>query len=294
MLEAAATSVAPPERRPRSPTASVLPPVPTMVGTRVRIPREPEITAKKTDIGKSDGSSETTDNDNTEDDSNSKSGSEFNKEEDSEDWDSDEAKTKYLIPVLHDSKIRIGPPTRKARCQHSKPSMTHPTTAFEASLAPDDGTYLSLYFHFIYTIISSNIDVIMNSPPCSGLSQVAMGVHRGRPTDIKDLSPPRPSGASRPYGGVFRAHALGNAPNMADREPVNPTEPILVQGKVNYFVTKDPPSTVDVDTLSLTAILSPCYPTLRPLLERVARRYSPVRSKLFTSSRIFAATYNHG
>ena len=123
-----------------------------------------------------------------------------------------------------------------------------------------------------------NLDVVMSSPPHS---RATTDIRRGRPTDVKFLSPTRPSGASRPYGGVFRAHAFGNAPNMADQELVDPVEPILVQGKVNYFVTKDPPSTVDVNTSSLTAILSPCYPTLRPLLERVARRYSPVRSKFF-------------
>ncbi|KAF8801183.1 hypothetical protein BYT27DRAFT_7216291 [Phlegmacium glaucopus] len=115
-LEAATTSVAPPERPPRSPTASFLPPPPTLVGARLRIAREPEIMARKTNIGNSDGSSTDTDTeDDTEDDSSSEKS-------------------------MHPSQIRIGPPTRKAR-QHSKPS--------KASLAHDDGNYS-------YSLWSSN------------------------------------------------------------------------------------------------------------------------------------------
>ena len=134
MLEAAATSVAPPERPPRSPTASFLPPLPTMSGTRSRIVSEPKITAKRTNIGESTESSTDTDTDSKDD---SDSGSKYNSDEDGDNGDEE----KLEVP------IRIGPPTSKAR--RPAPTPVDP----KASHAPDDGIFILFYFLFIFRII---------------------------------------------------------------------------------------------------------------------------------------------
>jgi len=81
-------------------------------------------------------------------------------------------------------------------------------------------------------------------------------------------------GSSRTTGGIFRGRALGSAFNFADADrmdldPVNYTK----TGKVLLYTSRDhgarPAMTISHDTVG----------DLPPVLEKLARKFSPIRSK---------------
>ena len=98
-------------------------------------------------------------------------------------------------------------------------------------------------------------------------------------------SPPM-YGASRTTGGVFRGCAVGNAPNAADysnhdnQDYVGP-----VPGQILLYVSQDDPACLVPESLTAYARLrydySPKTP-IAPVLEKIARKYSPVRSAHLT------------
>ncbi len=94
-------------------------------------------------------------------------------------------------------------------------------------------------------------------------------------------SPPKLHGASRTSGGLFRGQATGNALNAADFSDSNNNESIgPVRGQINIYLSQDDPARLSPDSLTTYARFSYDYAAktpIAPVLERVARRYSPVR-----------------
>ena len=94
-------------------------------------------------------------------------------------------------------------------------------------------------------------------------------------------SPPKLHGASRTSGGLFRGQATGNALNAADFSDSNNNESIgPVRGQINIYLSQDDPARLSPDSLTTYAHFSYDYAAktpIAPVLERVARRYSPVR-----------------
>src|SRR6267378_1490074 len=94
-------------------------------------------------------------------------------------------------------------------------------------------------------------------------------------------SPPKLHGASRTSGGIFRGHATGNVLNAADFLNTDNDEYIgPVRGQINIYLSEDDPARLSPDSLTAYARLSYDYAAktpIAPVLERVARRYSPVR-----------------
>jgi len=89
------------------------------------------------------------------------------------------------------------------------------------------------------------------------------------------------NGSSRSTGGILRGHAVGNSFNIGDSiydvpQEVRP----LSNGCINITIVQQPPSDVVIDNAtSHLNVKSPCFETLGPLLKKVAKSYSPVRSK---------------
>jgi len=115
---------------------------------------------------------------------------------------------------------------------------------------------------------------------------------RGRPMtpkavagDIQMLSPqnspPALHGSSRTSGGLFRGQAAGNALNAADWSNSGNNDYIgPVHGQINIYLSQNDPATLSPTSLVPYARLSYDYAAktpIAPVLERVARRYSPVR-----------------
>ena len=62
----------------------------------------------------------------------------------------------------------------------------------------------------------------------------------------------------------------------------------LSRGQINLTIIDHPPGDLVIDNpTSLLKILSPCYETFAPLMKKVAKSYSPVRSKYFIISMQF-------
>src|SRR6266699_3553856 len=133
----------------------------------------------------------------------------------------------------------------------------------------------------------------LSTPTASG-DLVDVETHqRGRSTtpkvvvdgDIKmtspQNSPPKLHGASRTSGGIFRGHATGNVLNAADFLNTDNDEYVgPVRGQINIYLAEDDPARLSPDSLTAYARLSYDYAAktpIAPVLERVARRYSPVR-----------------
>ena len=98
-------------------------------------------------------------------------------------------------------------------------------------------------------------------------------------------SPPM-YGASRTTGGVFQGCAVGNAPNTADysnRDNQDYVGP--VPGQILLYVSQDDPACLVPESLTAYAHLrydySPKTP-IAPVLEKIAQKYSPVRSAHLT------------
>lgn len=90
-------------------------------------------------------------------------------------------------------------------------------------------------------------------------------------------SPPQGlQGASRTVGGTIRGRALGNNFNFSDYEDMDVFgEPVF--GKVKVFNTNSDPSS----SQPIMGFKHKVTPTLGPVLAKLARQYSPVRSKFF-------------
>jgi hypothetical protein len=98
-------------------------------------------------------------------------------------------------------------------------------------------------------------------------------------------SPPM-YGASRTAGGLFRGHAIGNALNAADYSNRDNQDYIgPVPGQILLYVSQDDPACLVPESLTAYAHLqhdySPKTP-IAPVLEKIARKYSPVRSAHLT------------
>ena len=258
-LLAAGTSVAPPERPVRSQGGSVLPPAPTVSSSRTRVNREPELTAATVTT--------TPDNDRESGSSNdshhgTESQADSGDTDTNNDSDSDRDAGGHSARKLSAS-VRIGPPSR---AKLAKPS--EPVTA--TADASDHGI----------------LDVKMHSPPHPLSSQ------RGRARTVKAIGSStgshssgfqlaRASGASKPYGATIRGKALGNAPNIGDFNAVDNDTPIDVEGTVNLFPSSTRPTTIDIDESAVIAVTIPFEGDLAPLLQRIAKYYSPMSGKYF-------------
>jgi hypothetical protein len=103
--------------------------------------------------------------------------------------------------------------------------------------------------------------------------------------DLSNLQPPEiqapANGSSRSTGGILRGRAVGSAPNIGDlfddmQQEVRP----LPRGCINIMIVQQPPGDVVVENpVAHLKVLSPCYETFAPLMKKVAKSYSPVRSK---------------
>ena len=92
-------------------------------------------------------------------------------------------------------------------------------------------------------------------------------------------SPPK-YGASRTSGGVFRGHAVGNAPNAADYSSHNKQDYLdPVPGQILLYLSQDDPAGLVPESLAAYAHLphdySPQTP-IAPVLNRIVQKYSPV------------------
>ena len=81
--------------------------------------------------------------------------------------------------------------------------------------------------------------------------------------------------------------ALGNAFNIGDPFDDVPQDVVpLSCGRVNVTIVQQPPSDIIIENpTSHLKVISPCYNTMGPLLKKVAKSYSPVRSKYLIVSR---------
>ena len=79
----------------------------------------------------------------------------------------------------------------------------------------------------------------------------------------------------------MRGRAVGNSFNIGDSIYDAPQEVRpLSNGRINITIVQQPPSDIVVDNAtSHLNVKSPCFETLGPLLKKVAKSYSPVRSK---------------
>lgn len=83
----------------------------------------------------------------------------------------------------------------------------------------------------------------------------------------------------------MRGRALGNTHNIGDpydslQEDIRP----LSQGRINVTIVDKPPKAVVIENpTSSLKVMSACYETMGPLLKKVAKSYSPVRSKFFSA-----------
>jgi len=98
-------------------------------------------------------------------------------------------------------------------------------------------------------------------------------------------TPPKLHGASRTSGGISRGQATGNFLNAADFSSANKNDYIgPVHGQINIYLSQDNPAQLSPDSLVAYARVQCDYAPktpIAPILEKIARRYSPVRSKYF-------------
>jgi len=221
--------VAPPERTARSPTASFLPPAPTLSSSRARVNREPEITHMDT----SDDEAEAEEEEEEADEQSEGEGLEKKRE-----------KPKGAILPL-----RFGPPKGPPQSGQSKDVVSSVDSRVMYFIV------ILSYLLFLLHIDLANLPPLERQPPANG--------------------------SSRSTGGIIRGHALGNAPNIGDpfddvQQDVRP----LSRGRVNVTIVQHPPEDIVIENpTSHLKVMSPCYETLAPLLKKVAKSYSPVRSK---------------
>ena len=102
--------------------------------------------------------------------------------------------------------------------------------------------------------------------------------------DLSKLQPPKiqapANGSSRSTGGILRGRALGITLNIGDPfDDMQPEVRPLSRGRINVTIVQQPPEDVVIENpTSHLKVLSPCYETFAPLMKKVAKSYSPVRS----------------
>ena len=88
-------------------------------------------------------------------------------------------------------------------------------------------------------------------------------------------------GSSHNSGGLFRGHAVGNSLNAADYSNCNNSNYIgPVPGHILLYLSQDDPASVIPESLTPYARLSYDYSPkmpIAPMLEKIARKYSPVQ-----------------
>jgi hypothetical protein len=103
-------------------------------------------------------------------------------------------------------------------------------------------------------------------------------------------TPPKLHGASRTSGGISRGQATGNFLNAADFSSANKNDYIgPVRGQINIYLSQDNPAQLSPESLVAYARLPYDYASktpIAPVLEKVARRYSPVRRKYFVKKKL--------
>ena len=102
---------------------------------------------------------------------------------------------------------------------------------------------------------------------------------------LSNLPPPErqvpANGSSRSTGGILRGNALGNVVNIGDPFETMPQDvQPLPRGRINVTIVQQPPSDVVIENPTChLKVVSSCFETLDPLLQKVAKSYSPVCSK---------------
>lgn len=100
-------------------------------------------------------------------------------------------------------------------------------------------------------------------------------------------------GASRTHGGVFRGRALGNHPNMADLVTTDDFVIPLVS-KVHLYVTScTNPADWALSAMSRQVFNHRVTLSLREVLQSLADKHSPVRSRYLLSFLCFRGLQNH-
>ena len=162
--------------------------------------------------------------------------------------------------------------------------------AISAPMASEDSTVVS---GSVATVVSGSMAAMVSGSLAQN-SAVVETFQRGRSTTPKpadgDISmqspvntPPKLYGASRTSGGVFRGQAVGNSLNAADfLNPDNNNYIGPVQGQVNIYLSQDDSAQLSPDILTVYSRLPYDYASktpIAPVLEKIAQRYSPVRSQ---------------
>ena len=153
------------------------------------------------------------------------------------------------------SSLRFGPP-KGSRSRQVKVVVSRDRSV--------EGDILFLFSYFIYLLSYPFLDV-----------------------DLSNLPPPKKSvpanGSLHSTRGVLCGDALGNAPNIGDSFETMPQDiQPLPCGWINVTIVQQPLSDIIVENpMSHLKVMSPCYEMLGPLLKKVAKSYSPVRSKYF-------------
>ncbi|EDQ98001.1 uncharacterized protein LACBIDRAFT_336354, partial [Laccaria bicolor S238N-H82] len=134
-------------------------------------------------------------------------------------------------------------------------------------------------------IANINIDEDMDADPREPDVEIPSLPHtpqrKGKAKQMSSPQTPELQGASCVIGGVLCGHAHGNKANMADLidadKDANDSHEIL--GKVLLYLSNDNPATINpAETQSTTSCLIPMASNIKPTLEKVATKYSPIKS----------------
>ncbi|KIJ96299.1 hypothetical protein K443DRAFT_107473, partial [Laccaria amethystina LaAM-08-1] len=92
---------------------------------------------------------------------------------------------------------------------------------------------------------------------------------------------PQLQGASRVTGGVLHGHAHGNKANMAELidadKDINKSQELW--GTLFLYLSNENPATINpAEAQSTTSCLVPMTGSIKPTLEKVAAKYSPIKS----------------
>jgi hypothetical protein len=91
---------------------------------------------------------------------------------------------------------------------------------------------------------------------------------------------PQLFGSSKTTGGVLRGRALGNTLNAADHEEVFNHMLHPIPGKVLVYYSEDDPANLTIQNMKPTTFIRhDVTSSIRPVLTKVADKYSPIRSK---------------
>jgi hypothetical protein len=91
---------------------------------------------------------------------------------------------------------------------------------------------------------------------------------------------PHLQGSSRMTGGIFRGNALGNSLNTADfKDAMDVFHPI--SGKVFVYSSNQDPANLSIRDMKPSAFIKhDVTPFIKPVLTKVAEKYSPIKSEL--------------